>query len=59
MTKTSCRADEELLRRFYYNRGYADFRVISSFAELDEANNEYVVASRWKRCERYVFGDVR
>ena len=31
------RADEEALRRFYYNHGYADFRVISSFAELDDS----------------------
>lgn len=52
------RADEELLRRFYYNRGYADFRVISSFAELDEANNEYVVTITVEEGERYVFGDV-
>src|SRR5690606_9242795 len=29
------RADEEALRRFYYNRGYADFRVVSAFGELD------------------------
>ena len=26
--------DKELLRRFYYKRGYADFRVISAVAEL-------------------------
>jgi len=26
------RADEEALRQFYYNHGYADFRVISSEA---------------------------
>jgi outer membrane protein insertion porin family len=52
------RADEELLRRFYYNRGYADFRVISSFAELDESNNEYVVTITVEEGERYVFGDV-
>ncbi|MGJ8572745.1 MAG: outer membrane protein assembly factor BamA [Hoeflea sp.] len=52
------RADEELLRRFYYNRGYADFRVISSFAELDESSNEYVVTITVEEGERYVFGDV-
>ncbi|MEK1927248.1 MAG: POTRA domain-containing protein, partial [Rhizobium giardinii] len=32
------RADEELLRQFYYNRGYADFRVVSSDAVLDESS---------------------
>ncbi|MDP3526081.1 MAG: outer membrane protein assembly factor BamA, partial [Hoeflea sp.] len=52
------RADEELLRRFYYNRGYADFRVISSFAELDASSNEYVVTITVEEGERYVFGDV-
>lgn len=52
------RADEELMRRFYYNRGYADFRVISSFAELDETSNEYVVTITVEEGERYVFGDV-
>src|SRR5690606_19314061 len=35
------RADEEALRRFYFNRGYADFQVVSAFGELDEATNEY------------------
>src|SRR5690606_337912 len=37
------RADEEALRRFYYNRGYADFRIISSTASLDGSSNEYTV----------------
>jgi outer membrane protein insertion porin family len=52
------RADEEALRRFYYNRGYADFRVISSSAELDEARNEYTVTFTVDEGERYTFGDV-
>src|SRR5690606_20937417 len=33
-------ADEETLRRFYYNRGYADFRVLSSNATLDPRSEE-------------------
>ena len=37
------KADEEALRRFYFNRGYADFQVVSAFGELDEATNEYTV----------------
>lgn len=52
------RADEELLRRFYYNRGYADFQVVSSFAELDETSNEYTVTITVQEGERYTFGDV-
>ena len=52
------RADEELLRRFYYNHGYADFQVISAFADLDEATNEYTVTITVEEGERYTFGDV-
>lgn len=52
------RADEEALRRFYYNRGYADFRVISSYAELDETRNEYTVSITIEEGERYTFGDI-
>ena len=52
------RADEETLRRFYYNRGYADFRVISSTAELDDAENEYTVTVTVNEGDRYRFGSV-
>ena len=52
------RADEETLRRFYYDRGYADFRVISSSADLDETSNEYNVSFTVEEGERYTFGDV-
>ena len=52
------RADEETLRRFYYNRGYADFRVISSTAELDDAENEYTVTVTVDEGDRYRFGSV-
>jgi outer membrane protein insertion porin family len=52
------RADEEALRRFYYNRGYADFRVISSYAELDETRNEYTVSITIEEGDRYTFGDI-
>ena len=52
------RADEEALRRFYYNRGYADFRVLSSSADLDEANNSYTITFTVDEGELYTFGDV-
>lgn len=52
------RADEELLRRFYYNRGYADFQVVSSFGELDEGSNQYTVTITVDEGPRYTFGDV-
>lgn len=52
------RADEEALRRFYYNRGYADFRILSAYGELDEANNEYSIHFTVDEGQRYRFGDV-
>jgi outer membrane protein insertion porin family len=52
------RADEELLRRFYYNRGYADFRVVSAYGELDEASNQYTVTITVEEGQRYTFGDI-
>ncbi|MGH6763146.1 MAG: outer membrane protein assembly factor BamA [Phyllobacterium sp.] len=52
-------ADEETLRRFYYNRGYADFRVISSTADLDEATNEYTITITVDEGEKYTFGGVQ
>lgn len=52
------RADEELLRRFYYNRGYADFQVVSAFGELDEATNSYTVNITVDEGARYTFGDI-
>jgi len=36
-------ADLEAIRRFYLRNGYADFRIVSSSAELDTAQNGYVI----------------
>jgi len=52
------RADEETLRRFYYDHGYADFRVISSSAELNETENEYTITITVDEGERYTFGEI-
>jgi outer membrane protein insertion porin family len=52
------RADQELLRRFYYNHGYADFQVISAVGELDETTNKYTVTITVQEGDRYTFGDV-
>jgi outer membrane protein insertion porin family len=53
------RADEESLRRFYYNRGYADFRVVSSTADLDPATNDYTITITVEEGEKYTFGGVQ
>ncbi|RTM00119.1 MAG: outer membrane protein assembly factor BamA, partial [Hyphomicrobiales bacterium] len=52
------RADQELLRRFYYNHGYADFQVVSAVGELDDATNKYTVTITVQEGDRYTFGDV-
>ena len=52
------RADEEALRRFYFNRGYADFQVVSAFGELDEATNEYTVTITVEEGENYTFSEI-
>lgn len=52
------RADEEALRRFYFNHGYADFQVVSAFGELDEATNQYTITITVDEGQRYTFGDV-
>ncbi|TPM15714.1 outer membrane protein assembly factor BamA [Mesorhizobium sp. B2-3-6] len=52
------RADQELLRRFYYNHGYADFQVVSAVGELDNATNKYTVTITVQEGERYTFGDI-
>lgn len=51
-------ADEEALREFYYDRGYADFRVLSSEAVLNEATNEYTITFNVDEGQRYQVGDV-
>lgn len=52
------RADEEALRRFYFNHGYADFQIVSAFGELDEATNQYTITITVDEGQRYTFGDV-
>ncbi|WP_027058940.1 outer membrane protein assembly factor BamA [Mesorhizobium loti] len=52
------RADQELLRRFYYNHGYADFQVVSAVGELDNATNKYTVTITVQEGTRYNFGDI-
>lgn len=51
-------ADLELLRQFYLNRGYADFRVISSTADFDAASNSYTIRIVVEEGERYRFAGV-
>ncbi len=52
------RADEERLRQFYFNKGFADFQIISTTADLDEVANEYVIVFTIEEGPRYTFGNI-
>ncbi|NLS06812.1 outer membrane protein assembly factor BamA [Rhizobium sp. P32RR-XVIII] len=51
-------ADEEALRQFYFNRGYADFKIISSDASFDETTNKYTLTFNMEEGPRYNFGPI-
>ncbi|MEO0910632.1 MAG: POTRA domain-containing protein, partial [Pseudomonadota bacterium] len=51
-------ADEELLRNFYFNRGFADFQIISTDAQLDEVENQYIITITMEEGPRYTFGNI-
>ena len=50
--------DRELLRKFYLNEGYADFRVVSAVAELTPDRDGFIVTFTLDEGERYRFGKV-
>jgi outer membrane protein insertion porin family len=50
--------DREALRNFYLKEGYADFRVISSVAELSPDRNAFFITFTVEEGERYKFGPV-
>jgi len=51
-------SDEEALRRFYFNKGFADFQIVSTNAELDEVANEYHITFTVEEGPRYTFGNI-
>jgi len=51
-------ADEEQLRRFYFNHGYADFRVLSSSGDVDPNTGNVMITIEVDEGERYSFGVV-
>lgn len=48
--------DEEQLRRFYLSEGYADFRVLSSVAELSEDKEDFYLTITVDEGPRYKVG---
>ncbi len=51
--------DRQRLRRFYLSKGYADFRVISSSAELTRNGEEFFVTFNIEEGELFTFGESR
>ncbi|MDX2233779.1 MAG: outer membrane protein assembly factor BamA [Hyphomonadaceae bacterium] len=50
--------DRELLRQFYTNRGFADFRVISATAELTPDQKDFFITFTIDEGIKYDFGEV-
>ncbi|MEL6677757.1 MAG: outer membrane protein assembly factor BamA [Pseudomonadota bacterium] len=50
--------DQELLRQFYLSRGYADFEVQSSIAELSEERESFFLTYTVTEGEIYTYGDI-
>ena len=50
--------DRELLRRFYLDEGYADFRVLSATAELTPDRKDFFITFTVEEGERYKFGKI-
>ena len=51
-------ADKELLRRFYLNRGFAEFRVLSAVAELSPNKQGFFITVTVREGPRYRFGKL-
>ncbi|MAM93496.1 outer membrane protein assembly factor BamA [Parvibaculum sp.] len=51
--------DRELLRRYYLQRGYADFRVVSAVADLSRDDSAFHITFTVDEGEVYQFGDIK
>ena len=50
--------DRELLRQFYQNRGYYDFRVVSAVADLTPDRKDFYVTYTIEEGQQYTFGEI-
>ena len=50
--------DQEQLRTFYTNRGFADFRVVSAVAELTPDQEDFYITFTVDEGEEYRWGDI-
>ncbi len=51
--------DQQKLRQFYLQKGYADFRVVSAVAELTADKQDFIVTYVVEEGDRYKFGEVK
>lgn len=50
--------DQEKLRQFYLNHGYADFRILSAVAELSPDQKDFFITFTLEEGDKYKFGEV-
>lgn len=50
--------DRELLRKYYLERGYADFRVLSAVADLTHDRSDFFLTFTVEEGELYQFGEI-
>jgi outer membrane protein insertion porin family len=51
--------DQQKLRLFYLQNGYADIRIVSAVAELTPDRRDFIITYVIEEGERYKFGDVK
>ncbi len=50
--------DKELLRRFYFSRGYPNFEVLSAVGEIDRNSRWFDITFLIEEGDKYDFGDI-
>lgn len=50
--------DKELLKRFYHNKGYADFKITSSTAEITPQRDSFLITFILEEGGVYEFGNI-
>lgn len=50
--------DREQVRKFYTDRGFADFRVVSAVAELTPDQEDFYITFTLDEGEEYIWGDI-
>jgi outer membrane protein insertion porin family len=51
-------ADQQLLREYYYDNGYPDFRLINAVSELSPDQKDLFLTFTLEEGERYTFGKI-